>query len=84
MAPITAAAPPISIFMSDMPGPGFSEMPPLSKVIPFPTSTIGFSPFSPPFHSMMIKRGSMALPWFTASRPPIPTSVIFFLSNTVT
>src|SRR3981081_2400736 len=40
-APITAAAPLMSNFISSMPGGSFSEMPPLSKVTPLPTSTTG-------------------------------------------
>ena len=34
----TAAAPPMSDFIASMPGAGLIEMPPLSKVIPLPTS----------------------------------------------
>ena len=40
-APSTEAAPPMSNFISSMPAPGFSEMPPESKVMPLPTSTMG-------------------------------------------
>ena len=39
--PSTLAAPPMSNFISSMPAPGFSEMPPVSKVMPLPTSTTG-------------------------------------------
>jgi len=35
---ITAAAPDMSMVMCSMPAAGLSEMPPESKVIPFPTS----------------------------------------------
>ena len=41
--PITLAAPHISYFISSMPSPGFNEIPPLSKVMPLPTNTIGAS-----------------------------------------
>ncbi len=41
--PITPAAPHISNFISSMAAPGFREMPPESKVTPFPTSTTGCS-----------------------------------------
>ena len=44
--PIIAAAPHISYFISSMPSPGFSEMPPLSKVKPLPTSTMGAADLS--------------------------------------
>ena len=36
---ITEAAPNMSYFISSMPGPGFNEMPPVSKVMPLPTNT---------------------------------------------
>ncbi len=39
MAAITAAPPAMSVFMVFMPSFGFSESPPLSKVMPLPTST---------------------------------------------
>jgi hypothetical protein len=38
-APVTAAAPDMSPFISHMPWPGLIEMPPESKVMPLPTST---------------------------------------------
>ena len=41
MAPNTLAAPHMSNFISSMLAPGFSEMPPVSNVMPLPTSTIG-------------------------------------------
>ena len=50
MAPVTAAAPPISHFMSSMPGPGLIEMPPESKQTPLPMSATGALPSLPPFH----------------------------------
>ena len=39
--PRTLAAPHISYFISSIPEAGFNEIPPESKVIPLPTSTIG-------------------------------------------
>jgi len=39
MAAITAAPPAMSVFMSFMPSAGLSESPPLSNVMPLPTST---------------------------------------------
>ena len=41
--PITLAAPHMSNFISSIFRPGLSEMPPLSKVMPLPTSTVGAS-----------------------------------------
>ena len=37
-APSTPAAPHMSNFISSMPAPGLSEMPPVSNVMPLPTS----------------------------------------------
>jgi hypothetical protein len=39
IAPITAAPPAMSVFISFMPSLGFSDSPPLSKVMPLPIST---------------------------------------------
>ena len=41
--PSTLAAPPMSNFISSISGAGFMEMPPVSKVMPLPTSTVGAS-----------------------------------------
>ena len=46
--PSTLAAPHMSYFISSMPSPGLREMPPVSKVMPLPTSTTGLSPALPP------------------------------------
>ena len=43
----TAAAPDMSIFISCIPAPGLSEMPPVSKVTPLPTKATG-APAPPP------------------------------------
>ena len=67
--PSTAAAPDMSYFMSSMFCAGLIEMPPVSKVTPFPTSTTGAP--SAPVYSSTMNRGSSALPCATASRPPI-------------
>ncbi len=48
IAPNTLAAPVMSNFISSMPGGCLSEMPPLSKVTPLPTSTTGAWPLRPP------------------------------------
>ena len=39
--PSTAAAPAMSNFISSISGPGLRLMPPVSKVMPLPTSTTG-------------------------------------------
>ena len=44
IAPNTLAAPDMSNFISSMPGGCFSEMPPVSNVMPLPTSATGASP----------------------------------------
>ena len=49
---VTAAAPPISHFISSMPSAGLIEMPPVSKQTPLPTKASGASPALPPFHLM--------------------------------
>ena len=41
MIPMTAAAPHMSYFIMSRSSPGFSEMPPVSKVTPLPMSTTG-------------------------------------------
>ena len=43
IVPSTEAAPHMSYFISSMPSPGFNEMPPVSKVMPLPTNTVGAS-----------------------------------------
>ena len=48
IAPNTLAAPVMSNFISSMPGGCLSEMPPLSKVTPLPTSATGAAPARPP------------------------------------
>ncbi|MNE74324.1 hypothetical protein D3C80_1703980 [compost metagenome] len=47
--PSTLAAPHMSYFISSMPAPGLRLMPPVSKVMPLPTSTNGLSAFLPPW-----------------------------------
>ena len=46
--PSTLAAPHMSNFISSISAPGLSEMPPVSKVMPFPTRTTGRSFFPAP------------------------------------
>ena len=46
--PSTLAAPHMSYFISSISAAGLSEMPPVSKVMPLPTSTMGFAFALPP------------------------------------
>ena len=69
---ITAAAPPISEIMFSMLAPGFSEIPPVSKVMPLPTSPSDFSADSSPFQIRRTRRGPREDPPPTALRPPKP------------
>ncbi len=65
MRPTTQAAPAMSPFMSSMPAAGLSEMPPVSKVTPLPTKTIGSPPFGAgalPLHHHDMTRLHAALP----------------------
>ena len=72
IAPVTAAAPPISHFISSMPLAGFIEMPPVSKVTPFPTRAKGASS-PPPFQFITTMKESRRLPCPTPKRAPIPS-----------
>ena len=75
MTPVTAAAPPISHFMSSMPAAGLSEMPPVSNVTPLPTKAIGASSRrGAPCQRMTATRLSRADPWPTANKAPKPRS----------
>jgi hypothetical protein len=80
--PSTAAAPDMSNFMSSMFCAGLIEIPPVSNVTPFPTSTTGAA--SDPLYSSTMKRGSSALPCAIDSRAPIFSRTIAALSSTVT
>ncbi len=75
--PNTVAAPHISNFISSIPAPGFNEMPPVSKVMPLPMSTIGFLLAAAPLYCMAISFASSALPAETESSEPMPS---FFIS----
>ena len=66
----------MSSFMAHIPSPGLIEMPPLSKVIPFPQSTTG-GPSAPSGRcSTMMKRAGSSEPWATPRRAPIFSSAI--------
>ena len=67
--PNTLAAPHMSNFISSMASPGLSEMPPVSKVMPLPTSTWGASSASSaPWYFITISREGCSLPRPTESR----------------
>jgi hypothetical protein len=67
----TVAAPHMSNFISSMAGGSLSEMPPVSKVTPLPTSTSGARLRRAPRYSSTMKRGGSALPRVTARKQPI-------------
>ena len=70
IAPITAAAPPMSIFISFIPSNGLRFSPPVSKVMPLPTKWIvpRLSPLGR--HVSRTIRGSSVDPALTPSIPP--------------
>jgi hypothetical protein len=71
----------MSYFISSMFWAGLIEIPPLSNVTPFPTSTTG-APV-PPLYSSAMNRGSSALPCDTLSSAPIPSFRMPARSSTV-
>ena len=84
IAPMTAAPPLMSPFISHMLADGLIEMPPESNVMPFPTMATLFSGCSgSPRCSMMMSRGSLMLPAVTASIAPMPCSIMSSRPRTV-
>ncbi|MDT4837404.1 hypothetical protein FQZ97_711350 [compost metagenome] len=89
--PSTLAAPHMSYFISSMVAAGLSEMPPVSNVMPLPTSTTGpraaFAPFLaallPAWRSTM-KRSASSEPRATDRNEPMPSASTCFLSSTST
>ena len=71
MVPNTDAAPHMSHFISSIAGEGLREIPPVSKVIPLPTRTIGFSDDFPPVYSIVIILEGSSLPLPTLKKEPI-------------
>ena len=69
--PNTEAAPHMSYFISSMPAPGLSEMPPVSKVMPLPTKTTGADFTLPPMCFKTINLGGCSLPLVTDKKLPI-------------
>ena len=49
------------------------EIPPVSKVIPLPTSTVGASDLAPPWYFSTMKRSGSADPCATAMNEPMPS-----------
>ena len=84
-APITAAPPAMSTFIRSMPSAGLIEMPPVSNVMPLPTSP-STGPGGAPggLCSITITLGGSALPCATPSNRPMPRARISFSSSTVT
>ena len=70
--PVTAAAPPMSPFMSSILAAGLMEMPPESKTTPLPTKARGAAAGSPPFQRMTTRRAGRVEPWATASSERMP------------
>ena len=71
-APMTAAAPAMSDFISSMLAAGLMEMPPVSKVMPLPTrARCRVAPSGA--YSSRVSRGAWAEPWPTARMPPQPS-----------
>ncbi len=82
--PNTLAAPHMSNFISSMVAPGLSEMPPVSNVMPLPTSTWGAAPLAPPLYFITISRGGCAEPLVTDRNEPMPSFSMPLRSNTST
>jgi len=72
----------MSVFISSIFSAGLMEIPPLSKVNPLPTNTIGAALFLPPAYSRIINFGSSLLPAATARSAFMPISFILVLSRT--
>ena len=73
IVPSTLPAPDMSYFISSISGPGLSEIPPVSKVMPLPTYTIGFCFFGPPMYLRTISFGGWREPRETARSAPMPS-----------
>ena len=69
--PNTVAAPHMSYFISSMAAAGLIEIPPVSKVIPLPTSAMGADLVLPPLYSSTMSRGGCADPAVTDRNEPI-------------
>ena len=72
----TIAEPDMSVFMPSMPSAGLTCRPPVSNVMPLPTSTTrGVDAVAPAGSwSSRTSRGGVAEPWPTARMPPKPSA----------
>jgi hypothetical protein len=82
--PSTAAAPHMSNFIWSMSPAGLIEMPPVSNVIPLPTSTSGFCFFPDCSYSSTMNRGGSSLPCVTERNVPMPSASISARSRILT
>ena len=83
--PKTVAAPHMSNFMSHIPLVGLIEIPPVSKVIPFPTIHGLRTPLSASgLRENRTMHGFLSLPLPTLISPPIPNSLSLSQSYTST
>ena len=83
-APSTLAAPHMSNFISSISPAGLMEMPPVSNVMPLPTSATGGASRLPPLYSRMMNLGGWWLPRATARKQPMPRRSMSFCSSTST
>ena len=85
-APSTEAAPHMSNFISSISAAGLIEMPPVSNVIPLPTSAIGSvkRPRLAPWYLATIRRGGWSEPFVTDRKAPIRSASICLRSSTCT
>ena len=81
---ITAAAPPMSDVMWSMFAAGLIEMPPVSNVMPLPTSATFARGDGPPAQRSRTSRGLRDEPCPTPSTPPNPPSASAASSSTST
>ena len=76
ITPKAEAAPPMSYFISSIAAGGFREMPPVSKVMPLPTMTIGALVLAAPLYCMMMNLAGSELPAVTDKNEPMPSFFI--------
>src|SRR6478672_3889328 len=80
IVPRTVHPPHLSNFISSILSPGFSEIPPVSKVTAFPTRRYGFLLSEAPLYSTIIILGGLLLPFPTATIPANPIDSISYFS----
>ena len=74
----------MSNFIWSMSAAGLIEMPPVSNVMPLPTSTTGFAFFGALRYSNTMNRGGSSLPRVTDRNEPMPSASIWPCSSTST